>query len=181
MIFFKSLNQISFLKCCSRTQHYLQTARRDRSRQSGCILAETLAAAQTPCRRPRCPGAICLLCLINNSCRGMKLKDGGIFAHHMTQYSEKLEILTWKGSFVMLSCCLTHSINCHIRPKSSTNPAMWDMTPGFFVRNGDNYGRIPASLVSKESSQQRPGQKFLPLISPEHLDGANQRGIITVF
>ena len=87
----------------------------------------------------------------------------------------------WKGSFVMLSRCLTHSINCHIRPKSSTNPAMWDMTPGFFVRNRDNYGRIPASLVSKESSQQRPGQKFLPLISPEHLDGANQRGITTVF
>ena len=72
---FKMLNQISFLKCCSRTQCYLETARRDRSRQSGCILADTLAAAQTPCLRPRCPVAICLLCLISNSCRGMKLKD----------------------------------------------------------------------------------------------------------
>ena len=103
------------------------------------------------------------------------------FAHHVTQFSEKLEILTWKGSFVMLSCCLTHSINCHIRPKSSTNPAMWDMTLGCFVRNGHHCGRIPASLVSEESRQQRPGQKFLPLISPEHLDGANQRGITIVF
>lgn len=55
-----------------------------------------------------------------------------------------------EGSFVIISCCHTHSINCRIRPKSSANPAAWDMTPDFFVSNGDNYGRNPASLVSKE-------------------------------